>query len=727
MTAQPTPPFGYAVEKRPRRRFRTRVFFYILTLSLATSVVSGSIFYSRQVKFIERDRARRGHTLLTSLATQAELGAYAGDAALCDLPARRTFGEEDVVLAGIYDVHGKEILRLSAPALGQPPAPDMLQLLALTQNPDAPAMRFAADGYDDLWAQIVTTARPAAVAASSEPGDTTARREVVGLARVGLSLTPAREQLQEVLRTGVYLTVGLLLLGALAAMLIAGRVADPILALARGADEIRAGNLNVKIEVGSEDELGLLAASFNRMTAELRETMSKLASLNKNLESEVSRRTDEILKHAEFTQVLNAPVVDEEGAEKAGEHPELDRLLQQALASLQAGTGVQAAAALLTWEEAVEFELEVAASRGADAQAFGPMPSRELCAGGRPVLDTDGRRAVVPIVFRGEPEGALVLVDQAIAPHVVEFAARAAGQLAIAISNARAYGALQHLARELKERNSALEKQRDQLSEMNRLKSEFLANVSHELRTPLNAILGYTEIINEGVYGPTTPEQREGLDGILESGRNLLTLINQILDLSKVESGKIEVYVTEVPLHDVVHAVVSEVQPLAKARPYKVEADCPTRLVLKTDAAKVKQILTNLVSNAIKFTERGSVRVELRPTDAGGASVTVRDTGIGIRREDQQIIFEEFRQADGSSTRKYQGTGLGLAIARRFAILLGGEITVESTPGVGSTFTLTMPAEPRQAVRPPPPPAPRQSGTMQAVRVPPAPAPGRMK
>src|SRR6202008_3937625 len=140
--------------ERPRRRFRTRVFFYILTLSLATSVVSGGGYYSRQVKFIEKDRARRAHTLLTSLATQAELGAYAGDAALCDLPARRTFGEEDVVLAGIYDPRGRGVLRLSAPALGQPPMPPMPQLAVLTLNPDAPPMRFAADGYDDLWAPI---------------------------------------------------------------------------------------------------------------------------------------------------------------------------------------------------------------------------------------------------------------------------------------------------------------------------------------------------------------------------------------------------------------------------------------------------------------------------------------------------------------------------------------------------------------------------------------------
>jgi signal transduction histidine kinase/HAMP domain-containing protein len=716
MTAPVSDGRGYLSDQPPVRRFRRRVFFYLLTLSLATSAVSGGTYYARQVKFIEKDRARRAHTLLTSLATQAELGAYAGDAALCDLPTRRTFGEEDVVLAGIYDPFGKEILRLSAPAIGHPPPPPLVALAKLTEDPDAPPMRFSNDVYDDMWAPIVTTARAAAVAASSEPGGAAARREVVGLARIGLSLTGAREQLSEVLRTGGYLTVGLLLLGALAALLIAGKISDPILALARGADEIRGGNLDVTIEVRSRDELGLLAESFNRMAAQLRETMSKLESLNKNLESEVSRRTDEIRRSAEFTGVLNAPI-DREAPAGSGAHPELDRLLETALKSLAAGTGLEGVAVLLTSDESVDFELQVAAAHGAEPRAFGNMPSEAACASGQPIVESG--RAIVPILFRGEPEGAIVLLDASPSPHAVEFAARAAGQLAIAISNVRAYNALQHLAKQLKERNAALEKQRDQLSEMNRLKSEFLANVSHELRTPLNAILGYTEIIIEGIYGPTTEQQREGLAGIEESGRNLLTLINQILDLSKVESGKTEVYVTDVAMHDVVHAVVSEAQALAKARPYKVTARCPQSIVIKTDGAKVKQIVTNLVSNAVKFTERGSVVIELVPDtpDTGGCLIRVRDTGIGIKKEEQGVIFEEFRQLDGSSTRKFAGTGLGLAIARRFAHLLSGSISVESTPGVGSTFTLQLPAETRTGARPPaPPPAARISAKMEAVR-----------
>lgn|GEM_PF-3243513 len=713
--------------QQPRRRFRTRVFAYLIGLTLVTSVVSGGTYYQRQVRFIEKDRALRAHTLLTSLATQAELGAYAGDAALVDLPARRTFREPDVVLVGVYDTKGKEILRLSAPELGQPLRPAWTLLEHLAADPEAVPGRFPADGYEDMWAPIVTTARPAAVALSSEPGGATQRREVVGLARIGLSLTPAKEQLAEVLSAGLILTGALVVLGALAALLIARAISQPVLALARGADDIRRGNLDVRIKVGSSDEIGLLAESFNRMAAQLKATMAELASLNRNLESEVSRRTDEIRRQAEFTEVLNAPIVADPtatlGTASSTAQAELDKLIYNASSSLRAATQVTGVGLYLLRDDEVEFTLGLAACVGVEPALLGPPPSEADCRAGRPLVG-DGR-AVVPVLFRGEPEGALVLLGDSLEGHIVEFTVRAAGPLAIAISNARAYATLSHLARQLKERNAALEKQRDQLQQMNRLKSEFLANVSHELRTPLNAILGYAEIMAEGVYGDVTTEQREALDGVNESGQNLLTLINQILDLSKVESGKVEVYVTEVMVHDLVHSVVSEAQALAKSRPYKVQARCPARVVVRTDAAKVKQILTNLVGNAVKFTEKGGVAVELKPTAEGGCTVAVRDTGIGIRKEDQHLIFEEFRQVDGSATRKFQGTGLGLAIARRFAQLLGGTLVVTSQAHVGSTFTLTLPPDaPRRPPQPPPSPPTPKSGKMDAVRPGLLPGPG---
>ncbi len=698
-------------------RFRRRVFLSILALSLLTSTLTGAVFYSLQGKFIAADRARRAHTLLTSLATLAELGAYARDAALLELPVRRTVREEDVVLAGVYDLGGRYIHGAQKPWMTPQPAPTFDQLVALTRDPDAGSIRLEAAGYEDLWAPIVTAVRPAAVAISAEPGEWRPRREVVGLARVGLSLRPAREQLAQVLATVVGLTLLLLIVGAVAAALIARRISGPILALARGADEIRTGNLDVRIEVPSGDELGLLADSFNRMAANLRETVEKLAALNRNLEGEVSRRTDEIRRSAEFTEVLNAPIADEL-AEGTPRHGELKNLLDAALVTLQAATGVAAAAVLLDWEEALDFELQVAATRGADPRSFGAMPTRAQLQKGAAIVD--GARAVVPILFRGEPEGAFVLLGEELSSVAVEFASRAAGQLAIAIANAKSFGALRHLTRELTGRNQELTQQRDQLSEMNRLKSEFLANVSHELRTPLNAITGYTELIAEQVYGPTTPEQREALAGVEESSHNLLTLINQILDLSKVESGRTEIYATDVAIHDIAQSVASEAHGLAKDRPYRVEVDCPDRVVVHTDRQKVQQIVTNLVANAVKFTERGGVKMICRALSDGGCTIAVRDSGIGIRAEHLEIIFEEFRQVDGSSTRVYQGTGLGLSIARRHARLLGGDVTVESKLGVGSTFTLRLPPDGRRERNHTPAPGANDSGRMKRPPPPPA-------
>ena len=168
-------------------------------------------------------------------------------------------------------------------------------------------------------------------------------------------------------------------------------------------------------------------------------------------------------------------------------------------------------------------------------------------------------------------------------------------------------------------------------------------------------------------------------------------------------------------MHDIAQHVAAEAQVLLRDKTARDRGRRATRIVIKTDAAKVQQIVTNLVSNAVKFTDKGSVTIEVTPTEEGGCAIAVKDTGIGIRREDLQLIFEEFRQVDGTSTRRYSGTGLGLAIARRFAHLLGGTITVESTVGVGSTFTLTLPPEPR--ARPPAPAAAaRRIGSVRQCR-----------
>src|SRR6516225_9545329 len=222
-------------------------------------------------------------------------------------------------------------------------------------------------------------------------------------------------------------------------------------------------------------------------------------------------------------------------------------------------------------------------------------------------------------------------------------------------------------------------------------KSAFLASMSHELRTPLNAIIGYSEMLYETAQDEGQEDFLPDLTKIRDAGRHLLGLINDILDLSKIEAGKMELYLEAVDLARLVEEVRSIVEPLAAANGNRLEIVCPAALgAFYTDRTKLKQSLLNVLSNASKFTHDGRVGLEVKPGDAE-ISFIVSDTGIGMTEEQQGRLFQAFSQADASTTRQYGGTGLGLAITKHFCEMLGGSITVESTPGRGSTFTVTLP------------------------------------
>jgi signal transduction histidine kinase len=229
------------------------------------------------------------------------------------------------------------------------------------------------------------------------------------------------------------------------------------------------------------------------------------------------------------------------------------------------------------------------------------------------------------------------------------------------------------------------------LEQASRHKSEFLANTSHELRTPLNAIIGYTELIQDGIYGEVPLTIREVLERVQTNSHHLLGLINDVLDLSKIEAGKLTLSVNEYSMEDVVRSVVTATGALASEKKLAIRTDITGGLpVGKGDERRIAQVLLNLVGNAIKFTEEGEITVRARAVD-GAFLVDVADTGPGIALEDQTRIFEEFQQVDTSSTREKGGTGLGLAIAKRIIELHGGRIWVESEQGKGAIFHLMMP------------------------------------
>jgi signal transduction histidine kinase len=301
----------------------------------------------------------------------------------------------------------------------------------------------------------------------------------------------------------------------------------------------------------------------------------------------------------------------------------------------------------------------------------------------RPVLNRLGYRSLltVPILRDHQIMGGLTVWRRQVGgfePEVVNLLQTFATQSALAIQNAR-------LFREIEEKSR-------QIEAANRHKSEFLANMSHELRTPLNAIIGFSEVLQERLFGELNEKQAEYTDDILTSGRHLLSLINEILDLSKVEAGRMELELATFDLPLAIDNARTFVRERAIKHGINLDVTVDERLGdFVGDERKIKQILLNLLSNAVKFTpEGGRIGISARQAD-GSVEISVSDTGIGIAPEDQATIFEEFRQVGGDYAHKKEGTGLGLTLAKKFVELHGGKIWVESEVGKGSTFTFTLP------------------------------------
>jgi len=290
----------------------------------------------------------------------------------------------------------------------------------------------------------------------------------------------------------------------------------------------------------------------------------------------------------------------------------------------------------------------------------------------------------VPLLREEHIIGALIVNRKTpgeFAPDVIELLRTFAAQSALAIQNARLFQEIEEKGR--------------QLEIADRHKSEFLASMSHELRTPLNAVIGFSEVLLERMFGEINPKQEEYLQDVLSSGRHLLSLINDILDLAKIEAGRMELEVTDFHLPQAIDNSVTLVRERAARRSIALDVAIDPELgEIKGDERKVKQVLLNLLSNAIKFTpEGGRVDVHAGMVD-GVAEISVSDTGVGIAPEDHEAVFEEFRQVGTDYAKKHEGTGLGLTLSRRFVELHGGKIWVKSQLGQGATFTFTLPVKP---------------------------------
>ena len=496
---------------------------------------------------------------------------------------------------------------------------------------------------------------------------------------------------------------GILLMAALGFAFIAGlvlarRMVGPIQALRAGAARIGSGDLGQRISVKTGDELEGLADQFNDMAGRLQESYADLENKVEIRTHELAQSVAELRALGEVSQAVNSTLDLNEV---------LNTIVSKAVQLSDTDAG-----AIYDYDEA-KGEFGLRSTYGMDDELIAAIKERHVHIGDAGIGHAAAQRAplqiadvqkepaseVLDVVIRAGfrallfipligPEGivgALVVRRRRpgeFAKQTIDVLQTFAAQSVLAIQNARLFQEIGDKSR--------------QLEVASQHKSQFLANMSHELRTPLNAILGYTELILDDIYGETPAKMRGVLERVQRNGKHLLGLINDVLDLSKIEAGQLTLSLADYSLKDVVHSVFAAVESLADEKKLALRIEVPNNLpVGRGDERRLTQVLLNLVGNAIKFTDQGEVAIKASATN-GAYTLSVCDTGPGIPPADQAKIFEEFQQADSSATKKKGGTGLGLSIARRIVELHGGRMWVESEVGKGATFSINLPVKVEQ-------------------------------
>jgi signal transduction histidine kinase len=493
------------------------------------------------------------------------------------------------------------------------------------------------------------------------------------------------------IRTSTLFMIGLGM-ALIASLFLARRVVRPVRILRQGVERIGSGDLAYRLDLKTGDEMEILADEFNKMTSQLEESYV-------NLEQKVEARTKELTESLE-QQTATSQVLGVISSSPRDLQPVFETMLTNAtrLGSSDYGAIFRFDGKVfsLVTAQYVSPHMTVLADR-----TFPPDPTTAV---GRLGLEKkivhipdvtadpnwnppeeyrkEGIRSVlaVPMLKENTLVGAIVVYRREIQPFSesqIALLKTFADQAVIAIENVR-------LFKELEEKN-------EQLEAANRHKSQFLANVSHELRTPLNSIIGFTRLVLRKIEGQIEKLQKENLQKVLISAEHLLKMINGLLDLAKIEAGRMEVYAETFKIDDVVRIATATVEPMLRNGNVRLVTEMSPELpAIKTDRDKLKQVILNLLSNSAKFTEAGEIKVAAW-SDNGSLKLAISDTGIGMNKDALHYIFDEFRQVDMSTTRKYGGTGLGLAIVKRLIDLLGGEIGVESEVGKGSKFMITLP------------------------------------
>ncbi len=659
---------------------------------LAMDVVGSGIDFSKEPKFTEAAankiyygpvyfrRESEPYMTLSLAGTRRDAGVSIAEVNLkliWDVVSQIKVGEKGS--AYVIDRQGRLIAH-----------PDISLVLRNTDMSRLPQVRAARqnnpnDPDDDL--QVAQNIQGREVLTASAPIEPLGWRMFVEL-----PVEEAYASLYEALYRLVYVLLAALIFAGLAGVFLARRMVGPIQALRAGAARIGGGDFTQRISIKTGDELEGLANQFNDMGARLQDSYADLEKKVEQRTSELAQSVGELRALGEVSQAVNSTLDLEQvlstivakatqlSNTEAGAIYVFDEVQQEFRLRATYGMSDEMIAAVRDQHISISEAVGEATERGepvqiADLGNERPSPINEIMLRG-------GYRArlLVPLLRSDEIFGALVVRRKEpgeFPKNTVDLLRTFAAQSVLAIQNARLFLEIEEKSR--------------QLADASKHKSQFLANMSHELRTPMNAILGYTELILDGIYGEPSEKMVGVLARVQTNGKHLLGLINDVLDLSKIEAGQLTLSLTDYSIKDMVYNVFGVVESLAKNKSLALNVDMPAQLPnAHGDERRLTQVLLNLVGNALKFTDEGGVTIK---TVAAHDlfTVAVVDTGPGIAPADQAKIFEEFQQADSSTTKQKGGTGLGLAIAKQIVEMHGGRLWVESELGKGSTFQFSLP------------------------------------
>ena len=462
-------------------------------------------------------------------------------------------------------------------------------------------------------------------------------------------------------------------------------ITNPVRLLKEGTQKLMAGKFE-EIELNRSDELGQLASDFNKMSVMLGNNYIRLNAYSE-LVTALNSHVD-----IEDVEVNSLNLI----CHHAGANIGALYLMNKQSDALELSAGYALRKDGLSHRYSVGEGIPGQCAKELRTIEISDLPKDTGFEVDTGLVEVAPKYTLaVPILFRERLLGVLVLGSmQPFDDLKKEIIHNSVPQIGVALTNAKNNEAAVLLSREIAIKNEELNKKNAELEKAYRVKSDFLASMSHELRTPLNSIIGFSSVLLGPTGDPLTPDQRMATEKVLKNGKHLLLLINDILDFSKLEAGRMTVNVESDDVSNIVANTIMTVEMLVKQKALALRQDIEPELpMMKTDILKVKQIIVNLLSNAVKFTEQGEIVLTIKQPKKGILSFAVKDSGIGIEEKNLHLVFEEFQQIDSSHSRKYKGTGLGLPISRRLARMLGGDLTVESTMGKGSTFTLMVPVE----------------------------------